>query len=117
MNREEGLASLARDYRTLKEQGFTAAKILVNGPVSSADGRDEFFSGRISAELEKIRACREAVGWDFDLVLEVHRGMTVPEAIAFGREVERYRPMVLEDPIPPDNYAAKRAFDGAVKDF
>src|SRR5699024_3162048 len=40
---------------------------------------------------------------DFDLILEAHRGMTMPEAIAFGREVEKYRPMVFEDPITPDN--------------
>ena len=29
--------------------------------------------------------------------------MTKPEAIAFGTEVARYRPMVLEDPMTPDN--------------
>ena len=39
----------------------------------------------------------------FDFVLEVHRGMTLPEAVAFGRAVEPYRPMILEDPVPPDN--------------
>ena len=51
-----------------------------------------------------MRICREAVGYDFDFVLEVHQGMTLPEAVAFGRAVEPYRPMVLEDPVPPDNY-------------
>lgn len=96
--------SLTKSYRELKDQGFTAAKIFVNGPVRSAnDGRDEFFSGRVEDELEKVRICRQAVGNDFDFILEVHRGMTVPEAVAFGREVETYRPMVLEDPITPDN--------------
>ncbi|MEI3365860.1 MAG: enolase C-terminal domain-like protein [Enterocloster sp.] len=29
--------------------------------------------------------------------------MTLPEAVAFGRAVEPYRPMILEDPVPPDN--------------
>lgn len=96
--------SLTKSYRELKDQGFTAAKIFVNGPIRSTnDGRDEFFSGRVEDELEKVRICREAVGNDFDFILEVHRGMTVPEAVAFGREVEKYRPMVLEDPITPDN--------------
>lgn len=96
--------SLTKSYRELKDQGFTAAKIFVNGPVRSVnDGRDEFFSGRVEDELEKVRICRQAVGNDFDFILEVHRGMTVPEAVAFGREVETYRPMVLEDPITPDN--------------
>lgn len=95
--------TLASGYRELKKQGFNAAKIFVNGPVRSQDGRDEFFSGRVEDELEKVRICREAVGPDFDLILEVHRGMTMPEAVAFGREVAKYRPMVLEDPVTPDN--------------
>ncbi|MCF0151067.1 MAG: mandelate racemase/muconate lactonizing enzyme family protein [Firmicutes bacterium] len=96
--------SLVAGYRQLQEQGFTAAKIFVNGPIEApADGKGEFFSSRIESELEKVRLCREAVGSDFDFVLEVHRGMTAPEAIAFARAVEPYRPMVLEDPVPPDN--------------
>lgn len=107
MSKEFDPESLTRSYRELKEQGFTAAKIFVNGPIKSAnDGRDEFFSGRIHDEVEKVRICREAVGNDFDFVLEVHRGMTVPEAITFAQEVEQYRPMVLEDPIIPDNIDA-----------
>lgn len=104
MTKETTPEALTSSYRALKDQGFTAAKIFVNGPVRSRnDGRDEFFSGRVEEELEKVRICREAVGPDFDFVLEAHRSMTVPEAIAFGREVEQYRPMVFEDPITPDN--------------
>ena len=104
MTKAESLTELSEGYRALKEQGFTAAKICVNGPVKTRnDGRDEFFSGRIEEELEKVRVCREAVGSDFDFVLEAHRGMNVPEAITFGNEVAKYRPMVFEDPITPDN--------------
>ena len=90
-------------YQQLQQMGFTAAKIFCNGPTSSSDGKGEFFSSRIEREVEKVRVCREAVGPDFDFILEVHRGMTLPEAVAFGRAVEPYRPMVLEDPVPPDN--------------
>jgi galactonate dehydratase len=32
--------------------------------------------------------------------------MNVPEAVAFAREVEKYHPMVLEDPIVPDDVDA-----------
>ena len=94
---------LAKQYQELQQMGFTAAKIFCNGPKSSADGKGEFFASRIEREVEKVRVCREAVGNDFDFVLEVHRGMTLPEAVAFGRAVEPYRPMILEDPVPPDN--------------
>lgn len=104
MTKETTPEALADQYRQLKEMGFTAAKIFVNGPIATTnDGRDEFYSGRIQDELEKVRICREAVGPDFDFVLEAHRGMTKPEAIAFGNEVAKYRPMVLEDPMTPDN--------------
>ena len=52
--------------------------------------------------MDKVRACREAVGDDFDLVLEVHRSMSVPVAIAFAKAVEKYNPLFLEDPVAPD---------------
>ena len=56
---------------------------------------------------EKIAAaCREAVGDDFDFVLECHRGLTVPEAISFAKQVEQYHPLFLEDPIAPDSSAS-----------
>ncbi len=104
MVKETGLDKLADGYKRLQDEGFTAAKIFVNGPIKSENGGyDEFFSGRIEDELEKVRVIREAVGPCFDFILEAHRGMTVPEAVAFGTEVAKYRPMVLEDPMTPDN--------------
>jgi len=104
MVKENDLAKLALGYKDLQAKGFTAAKIFVNGPIQTAnDGMDEFYSGRIEDELEKVRIIREAVGPHFDFILEAHRGMTKPEAIAFGTEVAKYRPMVLEDPMTPDN--------------
>ena len=104
MSKENDLKRLAEHYRKLQAMGFTAAKIFVNGPIKSEkDGHDEFYSGRIEDELEKVRVIREAVGPHFDLILEAHRGMTAAEAVAFGNEVAKYRPMVLEDPMTPDN--------------
>lgn len=104
MTKETDPESLTRSYRELQNMGFNAAKIFVSGPIQTvSDGMDEFFSGRIEDELEKVRICREAVGPHFDFILEAHRGMTKPEAIAFGTEVAQYRPMVLEDPMTPDN--------------
>lgn len=115
MAKAETNEELAASYVELKNQGFTAAKIFVNGPAKpSADGRGEFYSARVEDELEKVRVCREAVGYDFDFILEAHRGMTVPEAVAFGRAVEPYRPMVFEDPIGPDNIDSMAQVAGKV---
>ena len=88
MHITEDKNELAAQYQQLQQMGFTAAKIFCNGPTSSPDGKGEFFSSRIEREVEKVRVCREAVGPDFDFILEVHRGMTLPEAVAFGRAVE-----------------------------
>lgn len=91
-------------YKVLQDMGFNAAKIFVNGQQKSQNGGfDEFYSGRMEDELEKVRRIREAVGPHFDLILENHRGMTVPEAITFGNEAAQFRPMVFEDPVVPDN--------------
>ena len=37
------------------------------------------------------------------MILECHRSMDPMEAIAFAKGVEEYRPLFLEDPIPPDS--------------
>lgn len=92
---------LAADCAHLKEQGFTAAKLFVGD--SDVDEHSDFYSNKISRLADKVGASREAVGDDFDLVVEVHRGLNVAEAIAFAHEIEQYRPMVLEDPIGPDD--------------
>ena len=104
MKHTNDLTALKEEYKKLLEMGFNAAKIFVNGPQKSAkEGSDEFYSGRIEDEIEKVRVIRETVGNYFDLILENHRGMTLPEAITFGYEVAKYRPMVFEDPVTPDN--------------
>lgn len=104
MKHTPDLNETVEQYQKLKDQGFNAAKVFVNGPQqSNRGGFDEYFSGRIEDELEKVKKIRTAVGPTFDLILECHRGMTVPEAITFGNEVAQYRPMVLEDPVNPDN--------------
>lgn len=104
MKHTPDLEETVNQYRELQDMGFNAAKIFINGQQKSqSNGYDEFYSGRIEDELEKVRRVREAVGPRFDLILENHRGMTAAEAITFGNEVAKYRPMVFEDPVTPDN--------------
>jgi len=104
MKKPGSLAEMAEEYKALQDLGFNAAKIFVNGKQKTDNnGYDEYYSGRVEDELDKVRTVREAVGPHFDLILEAHRGMTPAEAIAFGTEVAKYRPMVFEDPVQPDN--------------
>lgn len=89
----------------IKAQGFTAARLMITGDARqrTCGIEDSIFSHRVSAQIARVRACREAVGDDFDLILEVHRSMSVPDAIAFAKGVEPYNPLFLEDPIAPDS--------------
>lgn len=94
---------MAEGCLRLKEQGFTAARLILpdlDAPVRQS--RPTLFAQRVEEEIQKVRCCREAVGNDFDLCLEVHRSMSLPEAMAFAKGVEPFHPMFLEDPIPPD---------------
>ncbi len=102
---ESNPVKMAEGCVQLKEQGFTAARLMItyfkNGNGNNLDG--ETFNGKISGLIDRVRLCREAVGDDFDFVLEIHRSMTPAEAIAFAKGVEPYRPLFIEDPIAPDN--------------
>lgn len=97
---------MASGCRKLKAKGFTAARLMITDSVSKSRGsvRDSIISKRVNTAIEKVRVCREAVGDDFDLCLEVHRSMSPAETIMFSKGVEAYHPMFIEDPIPPDNY-------------
>lgn len=98
---------MADECLKVKEQGFTAARLMITGDIKkqTADYEDGIFAHRVAMQTARVKACREAVGDDFDLILEVHRSMNPMDAIAFARAVERYNPLFLEDPIPPDSNA------------
>ena len=48
-------------------------------------------------------AVREAVGWDVDVAVELHRNLSPGDAVLFCDEIARLRPLFVEDPIPPDS--------------
>jgi galactonate dehydratase len=68
------------------EEGFTAMKLRI--------GPDRRF-------ITAIKAVREAIGYDFDLMIEGNmRFRTPPQAIRYARLFERYEPHWFEEPIP-----------------
>lgn len=96
---------MAQACADIKAQGFTAARLMITGDMRQkvCGVEDSIFSHRVSSQVARVKACREAVGDDFDLILEIHRSMAVPDAIAFAKGVEPYNPLFLEDPIAPDS--------------
>ena len=88
-----------------KSRGFTAVGHLtpfINEPRTKI-APFETYAKRIDEGIESVAAYREAVGNDVDLCIEMHRQLTVAEAIIFGRAIEPYHPMFYEDPVRPDN--------------
>ena len=65
-----------------------------------------------SADLDRaircVAAVREAVGDGVDLLIEGHGRFNIPTAIKIARELEPFKPMLFEEPVPPDNLDALR---------
>jgi L-alanine-DL-glutamate epimerase-like enolase superfamily enzyme len=57
-------------------------------------------------ELTNIRRgfenCREAVGWDHDIMVHCHWEYDLRTSLQLAEAVEAIRPVWLEDPLPPD---------------
>jgi len=53
-----------------------------------------------------VGAIREAVGDEVDLGLEIHRNLTLNQAILLAQELAPYRILYYEDPLPPESIEA-----------
>lgn len=66
-----------------------------------------------SKELDKALRCvaavRGAVGSEVDLLIEGHGRFDVPTGIKIAKELEPFKPMFFEEPVPPDNLEALKA--------
>lgn len=85
--RDWSLEQLQKDAASLVERGFRAMKMNMGDKPARV-------------EIERLKAVREAVGEDVDIMVDVTWSWTVPQAIQMGRELERYNVYWLEDPIP-----------------
>jgi galactonate dehydratase len=93
---------MGRRARQLVEQGFTAMKFdPFPGPwrthISRADER---------AAVDCVRAVREAVGPDVDLLIEVHRRLAPIHAIRVARMLGELQPFWYEEPVSARNVDA-----------
>ncbi len=83
------------------ETGFTALK---GDPF---DHRGLFISYEASRKaIDTFAAVRDAVGFEVELLVEVHGRLTPAEAIRIGNAIEEYRPFVYEEPVPFENLDA-----------
>ncbi len=83
-------------------QGFTAVKFDPAGPYSAFDPRQLSLEALDRCEAF-VRQMREAVGSRCDLLFGTHGQMTAAGAIRLARRLEKYDPLWLEEPVPPEN--------------
>lgn len=83
-------AKMAADALKIKEQGYPVIKVKIGkgGP----------------QDVERIRAIREAVGYDIPLRLDANQGWNVQEAIETLKALEPFNIQHCEEPIPRWNY-------------
>lgn len=100
----------AERAKGLVEQGFTAMKFdPFPGPWRTHISRDDE-----RAAVECVRAVREAVGPDVDLLIEVHRRLAPIHAIRVARMMEEFQPFWYEEPVSSRNLDALAEVRGAI---
>lgn len=93
----------ACDVATAAEQavadGYTAVKVLL----FQHEHHGMRHAERIDDLVRRFEAVREAVGWEIDVGIELHRNMAPGDSLVLMDEIARLRPLFVEDPIPPDS--------------
>lgn len=83
-------------------RGFTALKFDPLAPYSAFDPRQPSLEALARAE-EYVGRVRDAVGDRCDLLVGTHGQFTPSGAVRLARRLERFDPLWLEEPVPPDS--------------
>jgi L-alanine-DL-glutamate epimerase-like enolase superfamily enzyme len=109
------------DYRrqalAKRDEGFTALKFDLD--VSGTQGFDphnRVLSNRaIDHMVSLIGAVHDAVGNDTDIAVDCHWRYNASDVVKVARELEPFRLLWLEDPVPPNNTAALKEVSSKVR--
>ena len=69
----------------------------------------EISNKELDKALRNVAAVREAVGNEVDLLIEGHGRFNIATGIKIAKELEQFKPMWFEEPVPPDNLDALKA--------
>ena len=109
----------ALGYRAIRAQSGVPGLAKVYG-VADAGGRYEPAARGLPVEQDwdsakylrhapaLFDAVRSAIGWEHELLHDVHHRLTPIEAARLGRDLEPYRLFWMEDPTPAENQEALR---------
>jgi 2-dehydro-3-deoxyphosphogalactonate aldolase len=84
------------------KKGFTAVKFDPVMPMSAFDPRQLSLEQLENAE-NVVKNVRQAVGGKCDLLIGTHGQMTTSSAIRLAKRLEKFDPLWLEEPVPPEN--------------
>ena len=101
----------AKTPREFAEKAKTAVKRGVTAMKWDPFGKAylEISNKDLNTALECVGAVREAVGNDIDLLIEGHGRFNISTGIKIAKELEQFKPMWFEEPVPPDNLDALKA--------
>ena len=63
------------------------------------------FGVSMKEDIKRVKAARDAIGDDVELMLDANNAWDAKSAIRFIKAVERYEPYWFEEPVMPDDYA------------
>jgi galactonate dehydratase len=97
--------------KQIQDMGFTAAKIDIDDAADPAR-KDRVnwtaTNGEINHMLAKIAFTRELYPKDFDLAVDMHARYDLPTGKRVAKEVEPFKLLWLEEPVPAENIDAMR---------
>ena len=107
----ESPEDMAASAIEVKNAGFTAIKFDLDWAEDPAK-QDVFnrtaSNGEIDRMVKQITAVREAIGMNMDLCLDAHGRYDLPSGIRMAKEMEQFKLMFLEEPIPAENLDSLR---------
>jgi L-alanine-DL-glutamate epimerase-like enolase superfamily enzyme len=117
---EEPPASLdayRRQALVKRAEGFTALKFDLDVPgTEGLDAHNRVLTNRgIDHMVHLIGAVHDAVGKDTDIAVDCHWRYNAGDVVKIARELEPFRLLWLEDPVPPSNASALKEVSSRVR--
>jgi L-alanine-DL-glutamate epimerase-like enolase superfamily enzyme len=100
-----------------RTEGFTALKFDLDVPGTEGfDPHNRALTNRGIDHMVKLAAAvHDAVGEDTDIAVDCHWRYNASDIVKLARELEPFRLLWLEDPVPPNNTAALKEVSAKVR--
>ncbi len=97
------LEDLYANAKAAVDEGFTALRFTPFVEDSETQYYGQRYSAVIAETRQRVAAPSVAGGNDIDVCVEIHRRLTIQEAIELGRAIEELRLFFFQDPTTPDS--------------